>query len=1093
MKKKLFATVVVSLLLVVLLSFTVSAESAESYWHRYEDGSYSYIVDGEPVKDEVGYWIVDAYYGFDANGIMYTGWVQPYKNRLDYSKEHRNTWFYYGPDGRAPSYGYNPDLGYFFYSDGQVETNTYEWYNDSIYVTGDSGVGTALQPIGWNFVDGNYYYLSSEGEFYCGDTYYLGGVPYYFDWNGQLVSDRFIEEYESDSYIEFYVNASGVVQSEGWIQYRGKYYYLYNGERLTGRQDIGGTPYYFYGDGSMAEDTWVQFYDDDLGTYAYTYVPAGGVLLRNAWYQEDGEWYYYDNWYERAHGLCYVGDNLYYFYGDDGEMVTNEIIEVYAGEGYYEHYLIGADGIARKIGDGWVIDPENNKWMYFKDGYPYRSRICTINGVEYVFDGSGHLASEDNYGQYYHEEKGYGYYSINADGTVNKTEGWDMAGDTWVFIQSDGRLKQGWLFYGSNWYYMQPAMLKNANRTIGGRTYYFDSNGHSKDVFPDGLYKSSAGETYYYEYGSSINGWRMINGKWHYFDNAMVRNQSYPIGEDRYYFDQDGAMLTGWIRDNNGDWYFADESGRLATGITSIGGVTYAFDSGNYYDYGCLMTSTTYYYNGTRYLVNASGVVIATSNDASGWINNNGDWYYLDDGEFYYGDYYYIDGTCYYFDYDGKMVTDEIRYDCYYQANGARKEDGWFLMDGSWYYANEYGRLADGVEWIDGKPYCFRGYKMVVGTYIYGTDIVVTDASGAVQNIQPFAEGWNLVSEFGDGNYYYVEDGEFYYGWLGNYYMDPHMVCNGYYHIDDAYYYFYDNGVYAANTWINYKGEWLYAQANGKLYCDEWAVINGTWYYFDYISMVSGGVYYIDGEEHLFADNGAWLGKAGESAYADGWHMIDGKWNYCQNGYFLSDTIRKIDGVWYGFDYDGMVTNDFNSYGYYMNGSGIVQEYTGWKLLNGKWYYFNIENRMITGWFNLGKTTYYGTYDGIATGLKVINDKLYSFAGGGALIGEVTAEGWHQSGSDWYYIHKGEVVYSEVIMINGVRYAFDYDGTMITNDTYAGYLFGSNGAEITTEGWYMIDGEWLYVGADGYLCIGTHIIGGTTYYFDIRDYIGGGF
>ena len=1157
-KKKLFLAVVLSIVLTVLLSFAVSAESYQPHWILNADGTYSYMdSDGELVKDEVSKWIDGDYYGFDAKGIMYTGWVQPYKNKFFIDEEYRNQWYLFGSDGRAVS-GYK--AGYYFWHDGSMATDTwFDVYNENIddfdyYICGNNGKVTQLEPIGWNNIDGEWYYLSTDRVFYHQGVYTLNDINYYFDHMGRQKYNTFGEYYDVDKedWYKCYVDNKGNIQYDGWVSHEGEWYFLDNGYLATGEYEIGQTWYIFDYEGRLMKDTFDDYYNEDAGEWYKYYINSNGVAQYDGWVSHEGDWYYLANgrlvegkymigstyYYFDIEGILYTNRGFYedgyyyatesgallcdqwrpvgstweyydsacerleyvsatingkrYAFDDEGKMIVNEIRRV-----DYTWYLFGADGVAKEVSDGWNYEASSGKYMYFEDGYPVSDEIISVGGKEYAIDGY-YLVDTDTYGYYYYQGdndkaySGYAYYSINANGTVNRTPGWDTVdGTSWVFIQSDGRLKTGWLYDNSSWYYLSPTMYKNVNGNIGGRTYYFDSKGRSSDVYSSGYFKYSGETTYYYEYGTVASGWRLISGNWYYFNNSMYTDGVYRIGSEYYYFNQEGIMQTGWFRGIYDSWYYADSSGHLYTGLKTINGIQYLFGSN-----GELLTDGRHNYDGTIYITSGSGVVIADSNDPTGWYQNeaNGNWYYLDDGYFCYWDYdYYINGKYYTFDGQGAMISDEILEGSYYQADGSKFNNGWFELDGEWYYADEDGDLAWGRKYINGKYYYFVDYKMAIGTFVYDGYIASTDNSGAVVSTQRLQEGWNLVSELGQGHYYYVKDGNLYYGWLGSYYLDPVMICDSYYWIDGNYYYFNEKGVYAANTWIlDDDGDWAYAQANGKLYEDEWALINGKWYYFDSLNILSNGTYYVDDEQHNFDKSGVWLGKATTSTRADGWYNVNGKWQYSVDGEFIYSGIYKIDGTWYGFEDEVMVTNDFNSDGYYMNGSGVVMQYTGWKTINGKWYYFTKENKIAIGWFKVGNDEYYGTYNGIATGYKVIGNNLYNFASGGALVRQESADGWYGSGSTWYYIRDNKVVRNEVIIIGNTRYAFDYDGKMIVNgycnDGAILYLFGSNGAQITTQGWYKIDGEWLYVDANGYLLSGTHIMGGTSYYFDLDYY-----
>lgn len=1112
-KKKVFVAIVLTLLLSVLLSFAVSAEPAESegQWIHNADGTWSYMDSyGELAKDALGYWIDGYCYGFDGNGIMYTGWVQPHKNELWYSNEYRERWYYYGADGKAPVEGYDAELGYIFSYNGEMRCNSYSITTYSsgvcnIYVSDETGRVTELIGEGWIWHNNKWYFVEVDQygnkQLYTHGIYNLGGTEYYFN-DGFLESNEVFntgywdEDLEQWVYCWFFVNAEGKVVRDGWYNIDGEWGYIDNGEHITHSiHNIDGKNYYFDYEGRMSQNGYIYLDYSRIG-----YANESGALLCNQWRQVDGSWEYYDSNCERAEsGIYDVGGTAYYF-DYDGKMVTERI---------ESNYWFDATGAGRVISDGWFETTDG--WMYFEDGYRLNDCVAEIGGVKYAFDYSGYLYDYDTYlDDWDYETEDTVYYSVNADGTVNTTPGWDKVDGEWAYIGEDGLLKTGWFHDGTAWWYLYPYMYKNVTLFDDGRIYYFFSDGRYVEVTENGFYRYQNGSLYI-ENGVCADGWRQINGNWYYFNYSMCAGGIYDIHDVPYYFDQDGVLQSGgWI--NAGyTWLYADDSGALYTGPQTIDGVTYLFNSR-----GELVNSGIHYYDDVKYLTNSSGVIIANSADATGWYQDNGNWYYLDNGYFCNSDSRYEIGDQYYsFDGNGVMRTDTIYNGHYYQANGAMYTNGWLLLNGDWYYADENGWLASGLTRIGSDLYYFRNYKMVVGTYIYDKEIVVTDASGRISYTQKFTEGWNLINDDGHGYYYYIQNGEFYYGWLGNYYLDPYMYCGDYFEVNNKYYYFYDDGTCATNSWIQYSdGDWLYAKADGSLCRNEWVLSGGNWYYFDYIWMAKDGIYYIDGERHEFDENGVWLGKVqynNNNGYKDGWQYMDGGWKYFQYGDFVRG-VTKIDGTWYGFDYDGylasncFVSDYYDGEGeYYVNESGIVQNYTGWKLINGRWCYFTTENKAAVGWFVVDGTTYFGTYFynavtdsydvGIITGYMVIDWQLYNFTSGGACLGEVTTDGWHYDGSDWYYVQNGKLVTNDIITISGVHYAFDGNGRMICNyyyyddNTYRFIYLDSNGAQVTSAGWILMDdGEWAYVDAEGYLLTGTHIIGGTSYFFDFENY-----
>ncbi len=52
--------------------------------------------------------------------------------------------------------------------------------------------------------------------------------------------------------------------------------------------------------------------------------------------------------------------------------------------------------------------------------------------------------------------------------------------------------------------------------------------------------------------GYMTTGWRFIDGDW-------------------YYFNQSGAMTTGWVKTEDGTWYYLKENGKMARNETIDG------------------------------------------------------------------------------------------------------------------------------------------------------------------------------------------------------------------------------------------------------------------------------------------------------------------------------------------------------------------------------------------------------------------------------------------------------------------------------------------------------------------------------------------
>lgn len=105
-----------------------------------------------------------------------------------------------------------------------------------------------------------------------------------------------------------------------------------------------------------------------------------------------------------------------------------------------------------------------------------------------------------------------------------------------------------------------------------------------------------------------------------------------------------------------------------------------------------------------------------------------------------------------------------------------------------------------------------------------------------------------------------------------------------------------------------------------------------------------------------------------EKAYAAWISNYNGGWAY-SDGYYISTGWKNIDGKWYYFD-----------------SSGVMQ--TGWLSSGGTLYYLDKSGEMQTGVIQIeGKIYLLGPDGAMQTGSSVVNGKMYYFGPNGACIG----------------------------------------------------------------------------------------------------------
>ena len=93
----------------------------------------------------------------------------------------------------------------------------------------------------------------------------------------------------------------------------------------------------------------------------------------------------------------------------------------------------------------------------------------------------------------------------------------------------------------------------------------------------------------------------------------------------------------------------------------------------------------------------------------------------------------------------------------------------------------------------------------------------------------------------------------------------------------------------------------------------------------------------------------------------DGWYKQNNKWRYRENGKDVTGW-KKVNGEWY-----------------YLNADGYMM--TGWIKYDGDWYFLKDNGAMKTGWLKSGSRWYYFLNSGVAAkGFQTIDGKDYYFA-----------------------------------------------------------------------------------------------------------------
>ncbi|MEH7332796.1 glucosaminidase domain-containing protein [Neobacillus drentensis] len=155
--------------------------------------------------------------------------------------------------------------------------------------------------------------------------------------------------------------------------------------------------------------------------------------------------------------------------------------------------------------------------------------------------------------------------------------------------------------------------LKTGWYQEGQNKYYFDTNGKMLT----GKQTINGKNYFFYNNGYLKWGWQYVSGKWYYYNEDGTYKTGWQLDKDKwYYLNSSGVMLTGW-QYINGKWYYLNPAGDMKTGWLYTGGKWYFLDQSGAMKTGWVSTGGKWYY------MNNSGVML------TGWVKVSGKWYYL--------------------------------------------------------------------------------------------------------------------------------------------------------------------------------------------------------------------------------------------------------------------------------------------------------------------------------------------------------------------------------------------------------------------------------------------------------------------------------
>ncbi len=343
----------------------------------------------------------------------------------------------------------------------------------AVYTTDLNGI--------WIRSNNKWWFKRTEGGFPKSQWEKIGDDWYYFDSEGWMLADQWVEG-------KFYVDEEGVMVTDTWV---GDYHVDANGY-LEKNKWIGNS--YVDGNGKKVRNQWIQeYYLDENGEWDKTKVlekPSEWKLTNGKWWYRHGDGSYTTNDWEEINGerfhfdkYGYMSANQWvgdYYVGADGRIVKDQWIG---------NYYVDATGKWDKTKEKpsqWL--QSGNRWWYkHGDGSYTKNGWEQIAGDWYYFDKDGWMLANQWIGNYYLTASGrmakntwIGNYHVNADGVWDDTKQpesqWIQSGSRWWYKHGDGSYtKNGWEQIAGDWYYFDKDGWMLANQWIGN--YYVTSSG----------------------------------------------------------------------------------------------------------------------------------------------------------------------------------------------------------------------------------------------------------------------------------------------------------------------------------------------------------------------------------------------------------------------------------------------------------------------------------------------------------------------------------------------------------------------------------------------------------------------------------------
>ena len=210
----------------------------------------------------------------------------------------------------------------------------------------------------------------------------------------------------------------------------------------------------------------------------------------------------------------------------------------------------------------------------------------------------------------------------------------------------------------------------------------------------------------------------------------------------------------------------------------------------------------------------------------------------------------------------------------------------------------------------------------------------------------------------------------------------------------------------------------------------------------------------------------------------EGWQKENNQWRYYKDNQPVSNW-KKIAGVWYYFNQDGIMLSNTIFNDYLLNNSGALAE-SSWVKIDNQWYYATEDGKVTrNNWKKIAGVWYRFDENGIMISNAVYDDYLFKASGA------IAENSWVKIGDKWYYSNQeGKINRDKWAKIDGLWYRFDESGVMLSATIYKDYLLKTSGA-MAENAWAKLEDKWYYATASGKIIRDKwEKISGSWYYFN---------